>query len=149
MHVTNVNSVSLEKNDAPFVQNLIYQLTRNKKVKIYRKSEVAKAKGFVGNFKVEIETPDGKEDIEIGSIVVATKTRMNADSDGGDFEKDLLLQRDERNFFVGMLGMLNPLEFNTESTMSNSVMRPHKNVIVRFGQAEHSEVHAILAGNVY
>lgn len=104
----------IEKNDAPFVKNLINELSRNEKVKIYTGSEVGRAEGFVGNFKAEIVTPDGKENINIGSVVVATKAKMITDSDEGDFEKDLLLQRDERDFFVGMLGILNPLDFNTE-----------------------------------
>jgi len=104
----------IETNDAPFVKNLIKELSRNEKVKVYMGSEVGRAEGFVGNFEAEIVTPDGKENINIGSIVVATKAKLTADSDERNFEKDLLLQRDERDFFVGMLGILNPLDFNTE-----------------------------------
>ena len=104
----------IEKNSDKFVKNLIDELSRNEKVKIYTGSKVGRAEGFVGNFKAEIVTTDGKEDISIGSIVVATKAKLTAESDDGDFEKDLLLQRDEKNFFVGMLGILNPLDFNTE-----------------------------------
>jgi len=96
------------------VKNLIDELSRNEKVKIYTGSKAGGVEGFVGNFKAEIVTTDGKEDISIGSIVVATKANLTAESDDGDFEKDLLLQRDEKNFFVGMLGILNPLDFNTE-----------------------------------
>ena len=104
----------IEKNSIKHVKNLINELSRNEKVKIYTESEVGKTEGFVGNFTAEIVTPDGKENIDIGSVVVATKTKLTADSDEGDFEKDLLLQRDENDFFVGMLGILNPLDFNTE-----------------------------------
>ena len=39
---------------------------------------------------------------------------MRAGSNGNDFEKDLLLQSDYKNFFIGMLGILNPLDFNTD-----------------------------------
>lgn len=104
----------IEKNNDKFVKNLIDELSRNEKVKIYTGSKAGGVEGFVGNFKAEIVTTDGKEDISIGSIVVATKANLTAESDDGDFEKDLLLQRDEKNFFVGMLGILNPLDFNTE-----------------------------------
>jgi heterodisulfide reductase subunit A len=108
---------SLEKvkgNGDKFVKNLINELSRNERVKIYTGAAIGKAGGFVGNFEAEIVTPDGKEDICIGSIVVATNAKMTAESEEEDFEKDLLLQRDENNFFVGMLGILNPLDFNTE-----------------------------------
>ena len=104
----------IEENGSPFLKNLINELSRNDKVKIYTGSEVGRAEGFVGNFNAEIVTPDGKEDVNIGSIVVATKATLTADSEEGDFEKDLLLQRDENDFFIGMLGILNPLDFNTE-----------------------------------
>ena len=104
----------VEKNDATFVKDLINELTRNEKVKIYTGSKVGRVEGFVGNFTAEIVTPDGEENIDIGSVVVATKAKLTADSDEGDFEKDLLLQRDKNDFFVGMLGILNPLDFNTE-----------------------------------
>jgi heterodisulfide reductase subunit A-like polyferredoxin len=108
---------SLEKvkgNDDKFVKNLINELSRNERVKIYTGSTIGKAGGFVGNFEAEIVTPEGKENIRIGSIVVATNAKMTAESEEEDFEKDLLLQRDENNFFIGMLGILNPLDFNTE-----------------------------------
>ena len=108
------NLEKIEKNSIKSVKNLINELSRNEKVKIYTGSEVGKTEGFVGNFTAEIVTPDGKENIDIGSVVVATKAKLTADSDEGDFEKDLLLQRDENDFFVGMLGILNPLDFNTE-----------------------------------
>ncbi len=104
----------VEKNDAPLVKDLINELSRNEKVKTYTGSYVRRAEGFVGNFKAEIATPDGGVNIDIGSIVVATKARLTTDADDGDFERDLVLQRDEDNFFVGTLGILNPLDFNTE-----------------------------------
>jgi heterodisulfide reductase subunit A-like polyferredoxin len=104
----------VEKNDAPLVKDMIEELSSNEKVKIYTGSKVGRAAGFVGNFNAEIMTPDGIENIDIGSIVVATKAKLTADSDEGDFETDLLLQRDENDFFIGTLGILNPLDFNTE-----------------------------------
>jgi heterodisulfide reductase subunit A len=137
----------IEKNDAPFVQNLIHELSRNEKVKVYVQSEVARAEGFVGNFKVEIMAPDGKEDINIGSIVVATKTKMSADSDEGDFEKDLLLQRDVSDFFVGTLGILNPLDFNTEGVFRCGSARQEMEVLdaIVDGEAAASRAAGIIS----
>lgn len=90
------------------------ELNKNEKVKVFAETKVGRVEGFVGNFRAEIVKPNGKENIDIGSIVVATGIDIKAVSDDGDFEKDLLLQRDEKNFFVGMLGILNPLDFNTD-----------------------------------
>jgi heterodisulfide reductase subunit A len=104
----------VKNNNNKFVKSLIDELDKNKKIKIYTGAKVGRVEGFVGNFRAEIVKPDGKEIIDIGSIVVATSTDMRAESNEGDFEKDLLLQKDEKNFFIGMLGILNPLDFNTD-----------------------------------
>jgi heterodisulfide reductase subunit A len=104
----------INNNGVRFAKNFVTELSQSEKVKIYTGSKVGRVEGFIGNFNAEIVTPGGKENMDIGSIVVATKAKMTVDSDEGDFEKDLLLQRDENHSFVGMLGMLNPLDFNTE-----------------------------------
>jgi len=103
-----------KENENRFVEKMIDELNKNEKVKIYTEAKIGRVEGFVGNFRAEIVKPNGKENIDIGSIVVATANDMRAESDEGDFEKDLLLQRGEDNFFVGMLGILNPLDFNTD-----------------------------------
>ena len=141
------NLDEIEKNDDPFVKNLIEELSRHEKVKVYTGSQVARAEGFVGNFKAEVLTPDGKEDINIGSIVVATKVKMSADSDEGDFENDLLLQRDENDFFIGMLGILNPLDFNTEGVFRCGSAREEMGALdaVVDGQAAASRVAGIIS----
>ncbi|MFC2170100.1 FAD-dependent oxidoreductase, partial [Acidobacteriota bacterium] len=97
-----------------FVEDMISELNKNERVKIFTEAEVGKVEGFVGNFRAEIGKANGKENIDIGSIVVATGVDMKVKSDEGDFEKDLLLQRDQNNFYVGMLGILNPQDFNTD-----------------------------------
>jgi len=103
-----------KENKNRFVDKMIDELNKNENVKIYTGSTVGRVEGFVGNFRSEIVKPTGKENVDIGSVVVATAIDMRSESDEGDFEKDLLLQRDEKNFFVGMLGILNPLDFNTD-----------------------------------
>ena len=103
-----------KENQSRFEEKMIDELLKNEKVKIYTEARVGRVEGFVGNFRAEIEKSRGKENIDIGAIVVATSVDMRAESDNGDFEKDLLLQRDDKNFFIGMLGILNPLDFNTD-----------------------------------
>lgn len=104
----------IKENNNKFVKNLINELNKNEKVKIYTEAKVGRIEGFVGNFRAEIVKLNGKENLDIGCIVVATCVDMRVESDNGDFENDLLLQRDEKNFFVGMLGILNHLDFNTD-----------------------------------
>jgi heterodisulfide reductase subunit A len=103
-----------KENQNRTVAKMIDELDKKENVKIYTGAKVGRVEGFVGNFTAEIVKPSGKESIDIGTVVVATPVDMRADSEEGDFEKDLLLQRDEKNFFVGMLGILNPLDFNTD-----------------------------------
>jgi heterodisulfide reductase subunit A len=137
----------IEKNSAPFVQSLIHDLSLKEQVRVYTGSHVGRVSGFVGNFKAEITTPEGKENIGIGSIVVATKTQMSAGSDGESFEKDLLLQRDERDFFVGMLGMLNPLDCNTEGVFRCGSARQEMEVLdaIVDGEAAASRAAGIIS----
>jgi heterodisulfide reductase subunit A-like polyferredoxin len=104
----------VKENESRIVARMIDELDRNDHVKIYAEAKVGRVEGFVGNFRAEIVKSSGTESIDIGSVVVATSGDMRTESDVGDFEKDLLLQRDDKNFFVGMLGILNPLDFNTD-----------------------------------
>ena len=103
-----------KENKNRIVEKMIDELNKNERVKIYTEAKVGRVEGFIGNFRAEIVKPDGKENVDIGSIVVATAVDMRVESDEGDFEKDLLLQRDEKNLYIGMLGLLNPLDFNTD-----------------------------------
>jgi len=103
-----------KENKSRIVKKMIDALDKNENVKIYPEAKVGRVEGFVGNFRAEVVKPSGKENLEIGSVVVATSVDMRDESDEGDFEKDLLLQRDDKNFFVGMLGILNSLDFNTD-----------------------------------
>jgi heterodisulfide reductase subunit A-like polyferredoxin len=137
----------IEKNNTPFVKSLINKLFRNEKVKIFTGSQVGRAGGFVGNFNAEILTPEGKENIDIGSIIVATKAKLTADSDEGDFENDLLLQRDENDFFIGALGILNPLDFNTEGVFRCGSAREKMDVLdsIVDGEAAASRAAGIIS----
>jgi heterodisulfide reductase subunit A-like polyferredoxin len=103
-----------KENKSRIMEEMINDLRKIENVKIYSESKVGRVEGFVGNFKAEITTPGGKEILDIGSVVVATSDDMRTGTGNGDFEKDLLLKRDDKKFFIGMLGILNPLDFNTD-----------------------------------
>jgi len=113
----------IKENDNKFMKNLIEELSKNEKVKIYTETKVGRIEGFVGNFNAEIMSPKGKENVDIGCVVIATSNDMKAESENGDFESNLLLQRDEKNFFIGMLGILNPLDFNTDGVFKCGTAR--------------------------
>ena len=78
---------------------------------------------------------------------MATKTKISEDSDEGDFEKDLLLQRDENDFFIGMLGILNPLDFNTEGVFKCGSAREEMGILdaVVDGEAAASRAAGIIS----
>ena len=136
----------IKENKNPFVNNLIDELNKNKKVKIYTGAKLGRAQGFVGNFKAEIVKPDGKEVLDIGSIVIATGANLRSESNEGDYEKDLLLQRDEKQFFVGMLGILNPIDFNTEGIFKCGPARAEMGVLdaIIDGEGAASRVAGII-----
>ena len=101
----------IKTNQSKFVQRLIAELQKSPKAEIFTGAKLASVQGFIGNFKAQVISANGKEAVEIGSIVIATNENMK--SADGDYEKELFLQRNAKNFFTGMLGILNPLDFNT------------------------------------
>jgi heterodisulfide reductase subunit A-like polyferredoxin len=139
----------IEKNNVRFIKSLIDELSHNENVKIYRGSGIARAEGFVGNFKVDVLIPDGEETVEVGAIVVATKANSTVESDDGNFEQDLLLQRDENGFFIGALGILNSLDFNTEGVFRCGSAREDMGALdaVVDGEAAASRAAGVISKN--
>jgi heterodisulfide reductase subunit A len=138
-----------EENKNVDVEALAKELNQNENVKIFTGARVGKVEGFVGNFQAEIVKNGQTESIDIGSIVVATGSDMKAVSENGDFEKDLLLQRDDNNYFIGKLGLLNPLDFNTDGVFrcgSARKVMDLKEAIVD-GQGAASRVARIISKN--
>jgi heterodisulfide reductase subunit A len=109
VHLVSDRSISL---DDPLVRPVLAELHRNDKVEVHTEARIGHAGGFIGNYSVEIAKPSGKTGVDVGSIVIASAAKMQAE--GTDYEKDLALQRDERGFFIGALGIMNPLDLNTE-----------------------------------
>ena len=105
---------NIKKNDNPYVKFLINELDKNENVIIHTQTKIAGVEGFLGNYKASLVNSKGNEDIDIGSLVIATNADMKSSAPEGEYEKDLLLSRDEQDFFIGMLGILNPLDFNTD-----------------------------------
>jgi heterodisulfide reductase subunit A len=89
-------------------------LTGSGRVHVYPRAEIGRLEGYVGSYKAEIVEAKGKRVVEIGSIVIATHEKLGRANGNGDFESDLHLSRDDDGFFVGALGNLNPLDFNTD-----------------------------------
>jgi heterodisulfide reductase subunit A len=91
---------------------MLSELEVSDKVEVHTQAKIGGASGFIGNYNVEILKPGGKESVDVGCIVIASEAQMQAN--GTDYETDLVLQRDEKGAFIGTLGILNPLDFNTE-----------------------------------
>jgi heterodisulfide reductase subunit A len=117
------------------------------KIKTYPDAKIGQGSGFIGSYHVEIVEPTGKKGVDVGSIVIATGARLQAD--GSDYEKDLALQRDEAGLFVGALGIMNPLDFNTEGIFRCGSARATVDVPegVVDGEAAASRVAGIISKN--
>lgn len=96
------------------LEEMIDQLGETGKIRVGMGVTIGRIQGFVGNFRAELVSAGGMETVDVGSIVAATGADMKAQGAEGDYESDLLLQRDDKGFFVGMLGLLNPLDCNTD-----------------------------------
>ena len=54
------------------IQPLIIRVKESDDIYVHLNSEVADVKGFIGNFDVELKSPNGAAPLEIGTIIVAT-----------------------------------------------------------------------------
>jgi heterodisulfide reductase subunit A len=61
---------------ASFAEEKIQAVTDHPKITIFTKAKVTDAQGFIGKYKVEIETVSGVKKIDIGVIIVATGARV-------------------------------------------------------------------------
>ncbi|MBC8357608.1 MAG: CoB--CoM heterodisulfide reductase iron-sulfur subunit A family protein [Candidatus Aminicenantes bacterium] len=139
----------IKENQDPLVKSLLDDLKGNEKAKIYMGAKIGAVEGFIGNYKAEIVKKDGKEDIDIGSILIATGKKMGVSSNENetDYEADLALTRDEKDYFTGMLGILNPLDFNTEGVFMCGSARTKIDALesVIDGEAAASRIAGIIS----
>ncbi len=96
------------------IKELLENFRNAKNIKVFEGAKIGNVKGFIGNYSVEILKTEGKEELEVGSIVIATNKDMRGPEN--DFEKNLALQRDEKNHFIPSLGILNIFDTNTDGT---------------------------------
>ena len=138
---------AIKANQSSFVSRLIDELYQEENARVYTGAELGSVQGFMGNFNTEIVTSAGKEKVDIGSIVIATDLNMAAPSDNGDYEAQLFLQRSAENFFVGMIGNLNPLDFNTAGVFKCGPARMEMGVLdaIMDGEGAASRVAGIIS----
>jgi len=117
------------------------------KVTAYPNSKVRVVEGYVGNYEVEIHSDGQEEKVRCGAVVIATKEKMGIPSEEGDYESALYLNRDEDGFFIGALGNLNPLDFNTEGVFMCGSAREQTSVSDSMisGEAAASRAACIIA----
>jgi len=122
-------------------------LKAREKVTVYPNSKVGQLDGYVGNYEVEIRTNGQAKMVRCGAVVIATREKMGVTNEGGDYESALYLTRDEEGFFIGALGNLNPLDFNTEGVFMCGSAREQASVSGSLvsGEAAASRVACIIA----
>lgn len=54
------------------VEDKVKRLTHHEKIEVYTKTQVKNAKGYIGNFKVELSKNGSNEELEASTILVAT-----------------------------------------------------------------------------
>jgi len=138
---------NIKESNSPYVKSLIDELNKNEKAKIHTESKIAGVEGCIGSYKAILVNSHEKDEIDIGSIVIATNADMKADSAEDDYEKDLLLSRDEQNFFIGMLGILNPQDFNTDGVFKCGSARAEMGILEAIidGEGAASRVAGIIS----
>jgi heterodisulfide reductase subunit A len=57
------------------VENLVNALKKLKNIKVYLNSKVEDISGFIGSFDVLIDTPRGKKEFSVGTVIIATGAR--------------------------------------------------------------------------
>jgi len=116
-------------------------------VAVYPKAQIGRVEGYLGNYTAEVVTAQGSKEVEVGAIVIATQEKMGQAGGDNDYEQDLYLSRDDENFFIGALGNLNPLDFNTDGVFMCGSAREHvdteKSIIS--GEAAASRVAGIIS----
>jgi heterodisulfide reductase subunit A len=134
-------------NNSPYMKALIEELHTNQDVKVYVNTRIGGVAGFIGNYLANLVNSNADQEIEIGSVVVATNADMRADSAENDYEKDLILTRDENNSFTGMLGILNPLDFNTDGVFKCGSARGEMGILESIidGEGAASRVAGIIS----
>jgi heterodisulfide reductase subunit A len=137
----------MKENQETVVKALLKVLMKHEKVKIHAGAKIAAIEGFVGNYRAEIEGNEGKEEIDVGAVMVATDRKMGVSSNGAGYEAALALTRNEKGRFVPMLGILNILDFNTEGVFMCGPARadvgPIESIVE--GEAASSRVADILS----
>lgn len=137
----------IPENQESAVKELLEELIKHENVKIYAGAKIAAIEGFVGNYRVETEGKEGKEEIDVGAVMIATEREMGVSSNGAGYETALALTRNEKGHFVPMLGILNIQDFNTEGIFMCGTARadlgPIESIVE--GEAASSRIAGILS----
>jgi len=137
----------IEGNSNPIVKEYLSGLKRNKNAKLHLGTSIKTVQGYIGNYEVEAVGQDEAIHFDVGAIVVATIKDMSLKSNGSGYEEQLVLKRDENGKFIGALGLLNLLDFNTDGVFMCGPAREDLAIedAVVDGEAATSRVAGILS----
>jgi heterodisulfide reductase subunit A len=137
----------MPENQEAAVKELLEELIKHEKVKIHAGAKIEAIDGFVGNYRVETEGKERKEEIDVGAVMIATEREMGVSSNGAGYEAALALARNEKGRFVPRLGILNIQDFNTEGVFMCGPARedvgPIESIVE--GEAASSRIAGILS----
>jgi len=137
----------VEGNADTFAKALISGLRADKHVRIHTQTCIENIEGYIGNYKAKMTERGREEWVDVGAIVVAAETEMRASSNGANYEDQLALKRGEDKKFIGTLGILNQLDFNTDGVFMCGSARTDLGVTdaVVDGEAAASRVAGIIS----
>jgi len=96
-----------------FIEDITEKITQHPKITVFTNSQATEVQGFIGKFKVDIETESKTRNIDIGVIIVATGGRV--------FVPDGLFGYDGKRI-VTQLEMEQLLKKGLDSSIKNIVM---------------------------
>jgi heterodisulfide reductase subunit A len=137
----------VEGNDEAFAKTLLPGLRADERIKLHTQSWVGEIEGYIGNYRVRVTKQGTEEWKEVGAIVVASARQMRVCSNGAGYEDQLALKRSEDQKFIPSLGILNPLDFNTDGVFLCGSARAELGVkeAVVDGEAAASRVAGIIS----
>ena len=100
---------SIPDSDHPLVKSLLARLAADDHVDLHAPATVEGVQGRLGSFNVELVRQGNKETVEVGAIVLATRSGLEA---GVNFEGAVALSKNEEGFYASTEGILNLLDFS-------------------------------------
>ncbi|MFC2165718.1 hydrogenase iron-sulfur subunit [Acidobacteriota bacterium] len=112
------NLVDIRGNDHPLLKPLVARLSNDDKVEVHTATTLKDVEGCLGNFKVNLIEKGESVALEVGAIVVASRTNIAESVDSASIEESLALEKNPNGFYLSTQGILNLLDFTTSGVFN-------------------------------